>query len=107
MKIQVDASIMVEGLTAYGRLSGTLTLAAVPAPDALISFQFPPRENVSPPSGFIGQLRVRKIIFQPGNGSDAEVLAMLEDLILHSMEEAKNVADYLARGFGLQVEEYE
>lgn len=107
MKILVDASILVESLTAYGRLSGPLTLAAVPAPNALISFQFPPREKMSPPVGFVGQLRVGTVIFHPGNGSDAEVLVMLEDLVVPSTEDAKNVANYLTRGFGLQVEEFD
>lgn len=107
MKILIDASILVESLTAYGRLSGPLTLAAVPAPDALISFQFPPREKVPPPSGFVGQLRVGTVIFRPGNGSDAEVLVMLEDLVVQSVEDARNVANYLTRGFGLQLEKFE
>jgi RHS repeat-associated protein len=106
MKISIDASMFVGSDTAYGRLSGYLNVAAIPMQGALISFLFPLIGAQCSPPSFSGQLRVASVIFRPSLEEEAEVIVMLEDIVFDSLTDAKEVAEYMAEGFHLFVEEY-
>ena len=106
MRISIDVSVFIGSNTAYGRIYGTLMVAAVPATGAYISFQFALVEGQTLPSHFPGQLLVASVGFLPSDGPEAQTMVMLEDIVCDTKAHAKAIADYMRKGFRLVVDEY-
>jgi len=102
MKVSVDISIISKSAGAFGVASGTLEFEIVPQIGDTISFATPRVAGLPRVVGFSGMLRVVDRMLNAGGGSSAGV--SLEDIVVPSVEEARAVATYLEKGFGLGVD---
>lgn len=108
MKVHIDISIFVQDTKAFGQVSGSLDLPDTPYVGTTISLMLPTKKDVLPCSvrGFSGNLRVTNLIFAPQGSTQTAAIAMLEDLVLDSSEDAKGVMVFLENGFGLFGDQY-
>jgi hypothetical protein len=108
MKIHVDVSLFCSQSGAFGNIHGDLELAGVPAVGSSIVFMSP-SNGVLPVRvpGFGGSLKVTDVRFAVGQTMTAGISVSLDDLVLHSEDDARQVMKYLELGFGLFGDEYE
>jgi hypothetical protein len=104
MKFSIDVSIFTQSNGAFGNVTGTIELDAAPQIGDTISFAFPKIADLARAAGFTGMLRVRDRVFNVGGGSN--IALSLEDLELSTVEEARAVAEFLEKGFGLGTDVY-
>jgi hypothetical protein len=107
MKIYIDLSVMTVEPSAGGRVSGVLDLAAVPSIQATLVLTRP-SDGVQFPlvNGFTGHLRVEGVRFEPAT-TDVSVALSLEDVVVPTRSDAKEVMRFLVDGFGLSAEEFD
>jgi hypothetical protein len=107
MKIYIDLSVLTNA-AAVGRVHGELELAAVPPIGSRLVLSSP-KNGVLPiqVSGFTGQLRICEILFWPVSPDTVSVSLMLDDVVVASISEGREVMKFLEDGFGLYVDEYE
>ncbi len=106
MKIFVDASVFSVGGGSFGRLSGILELVEVPSVgDQVALIRSIEGGGTAFPAAFAGALKVEGVRFKP---LPSEVVASLslEDLILPTAQDCREMAKYLDQGFGLWIEEF-
>jgi len=108
MKVHIDVSVLIGEKAALGMVSGELDLLLVPPIGSSIALTRP-AEGVGPVDvpGFNGLLKVEKLLIYPVDAKlQVYVTVMLEDIIVYTEKDGKNVMDYLERGFGLFSVEY-
>ncbi|MCW7541263.1 hypothetical protein OOT46_25975 [Aquabacterium sp. A7-Y] len=107
MKIYVDFSVFSSDGTAVGRVSGTVDLVAVPPLGSFLMLN-QPRNGTMPKfiEGFTGRLRVTELQFQPSL-EEVGVAASLEDVVVPSVEDARELMRFFQEAFGLSPDEYE
>jgi len=103
--VHIDFSIFVGDAKGFGRVHGNLELPAVPTMNAVISLLFPITPDVTyrPIAGFSGELQIERLVLVPG--SDQQPILEISDVYLETMDDARQLADYLSAGFGLYVDE--
>jgi hypothetical protein len=101
MKTDIDLSIFTRG-GSFGHAIGSVELAVIPEIGDTLSFIFPKVSVGARPRDFTGLLKVSGRIVDAGGRPN--IILILEDLVLETPEEAKAVAEYLERGFGIIVD---
>ena len=100
MLVNVDISVFCDPSSSFGVLSGELCLPIAPAVGDRISFVNPLNKvDVRALQIFKGELTVKKTTLVPGK--PGKVLYDLEDIVLQSEAEARQLVDYIVRGFGI------
>jgi hypothetical protein len=107
MKIYLDASVLITDDRAAGRVSGVIELAAVPPIGSHVMLAKPLKPvgsiNVR---GFTGALKVTDLRFEAVIADAVSISASLEDICVSSIEEARQVMQFLEQGFDLSADEY-
>lgn len=104
MKFSIDISIFARSDGAFGNATGTIELDVAPQIGDTISFTFPRATGLARVVGFTGMLRVKDRVLNAGGGSNISLA--LDDLVVATLEEARAVAEYLEKGFGLGIDTY-
>ena len=105
MKVLIDISIFATSGSAFGNAHGEIELSETPQIGDTISFVFPRVEGLVRVSAFTGLLRVKDRILDANGGSRPVSLA-LYDLVVPTVEDARAIAEYLEKGFGLFFDKY-
>jgi len=107
MEVSVDFSIFISATKAYGNITGSLNLPAIPTSGDFISLTSPLSHEVYVPviDEFAEQIEIKKVIFIPGN--EGRILIQLDDIVLDSENNARKLVDYLVDGFGLYFDKYD
>lgn len=106
MKVQVDASIFSKAEGSIGMVSGRLELASVPPIGSKICFTRPVNTAIPPNiEGFTGHLIVEDVIFMPSD-ADIAATAMLADIVVATLADARKLMEYMETGFGLCYDEF-
>lgn len=108
MKIRITLDLFFGTAGAFGDVSGELELITVPCIGSSISLLLPANQETLPINveGFPGILKVVDVLFNP-SALGAPVTVKLEDVVLRSEDDAREVMKYLERGFSLFGDEYE
>ncbi len=101
MKSYIDFSIFVFSKGAYGNVTGDIDLPSIPKIGDMVQL-FEDDAHLE----FPGQLRVTSITSVPANGPD-DVVIGLEDVVVNSMDMAKDLATKLENECGLFFVEYD
>jgi hypothetical protein len=104
MKFSIETLICTNSDGAFGNATGTIELDVVPQIGDTISFAFPKAKGLARVVGFTGMLWVKDRVLNAGGGSNVSLA--LEDLLVGTLKEARAVAEYLEKGFGLSVDTY-
>ena len=102
MKVDIDFSVFTSPSDAYGNVTGSLELCALPAVGDRVSFLFA-RDSSLPGSSFDGFLVVTDRIFDAEQGA---CTIGLEELVATSASEAEMLMKYFEAGFGLLAYRY-
>lgn len=107
MKFHLDASIFSRSEGSLGMVSGDVELPMLPPIGSKLSFSSPLNPtNLVSVKGFHGLLTVESLIFQL-QGGDVTAHVCLEDIIVDTHEDGRNLMAYLEAGFGLYADEFE
>lgn len=107
MKIYVDISVMTD-TCAVGRVYGAIEFSGVPTIGSLISFSSPINKiEFIHIDEFKHMLKVSDVIFSPMQTNDVSVAINLDDIVVRSIEDAKKVMTFFAKGFNLTEEEFD
>jgi hypothetical protein len=102
MEVNIDFSVFISSPTeseAYGNISGTLVLPAIPSSGDELSFFFSPRKKMFPKiEGVRWVLSIETVVFLVGHD---KVCLSLEDVVIKTKSEAEVLVDYFVDGFGL------
>ncbi|WP_353572458.1 hypothetical protein [Candidatus Albibeggiatoa sp. nov. BB20] len=100
MKVHIDFSVFISSLTeseAYGNVSGTVELPAVPSSGDEISMC--PRQKLFPKiKGATWMMNIDKVTFSVG---EDEVCLSLQDVVVKTRSDAEALVDYFVDGFDL------
>lgn len=102
MKVAIDFSVFTSPDDAYGNVTGSLDLCAVPAVGDRVSFLFS-RDSTLPGASFDGFLIVTDRRFDSRQGT---CTILLEGLVVTSVHEAEILMKYFEAGFGLLAYRY-
>lgn len=102
MKIEIDFSIFDSPTSAYGNVTGQVTVASTPEVGSYVEFASSAGPIVA--DGFSGALRVNQITPVPGIGS---IVYGLEDVVVPSLSVAKELGKRLSDEMDLFVVDYE
>jgi len=108
MNAHVDPSIFSSPTDSFGMASGDVAFELLPRVGEVVSFAHPigdPTATIPELPGFSFQLKVERVIHAPLGGSFSVIL-MLEDVVLQGVEQSLALAEYMERGFGLDVDRF-
>jgi len=103
MKVYIDFSIFLSAAGAYGNVTGYIELPSFPKIGDRINLF---NDDASKRIECLGSLRVQSITPVPSYGADKAVVG-LEDIVVSSIETARNLAKKLETECGLFCVEYE
>ena len=107
MKLRIDISIFLSGVTSFGVVSGEIELDFIPRVGETVSFMLP-LNNIPPLAEhwFNSSLKVENVAYSV-SPKMPNVMLSLEPIVLDSKEQCRKLSKYFETGFGLYVDEHE